>query len=220
MRVLSWNLLTWVGAGVDDICRLVEAHRPDLVLLQEATSSIDVLPDCLGGHYVRKPMSRRSHGLAAWSPHPFIPVSIILPSATRFDLPVPVFRLMAPRLALVVELDGYEIANVHLDHGQLANRRQLGHLLESRPGLDAVIGDYNALGMTRLPGFRDVGPRRATHLAYGVVPVRIDRCLVRGLHATNVAVLARGASDHRPILIDLARSRMVTDKNSARSHLR
>ena len=220
MRVLSWNLLTKVGAGAIDICRLVELHRPDLVMLQEATSDIDPLPDHLGGHYVRKPMSRRSHGLAAWSPHPFVSTSVTLPSATRFDLPVPVFRLVAPRLALVVELDGFEIANVHLDHGQLANRRQLGQLLESRPRLDAVIGDYNALGMTSLPGFRDVGPRRATHLAYGVVPVRIDRCLVRGLDATDAAALARGASDHRPILVDLVRSRMVTDRSPARSHLR
>ena len=34
MRVLSWNLLKANGAGVADIARLVERHRPDLVLMQ------------------------------------------------------------------------------------------------------------------------------------------------------------------------------------------
>lgn len=208
MRVLSWNLLARVGAGVNDIRQLVAAHRPDLVLMQEATSAIDPLPHELGGHYRREPMQWRSHGLAAWSPHPFISVTVALPVATRLDLPVPVLRLVAPRLALIVCLDGIEIANVHLDHGQLANRRQLRQLLGGRPMLDAVIGDFNALGRAGLPGFSDVGPRRATHRAYGLVPLRLDRCLVRGLDGTGAAALARDRSDHRPILIDLLRSRI------------
>ncbi len=208
MRVLSWNLLRRRGAGVEDIRRLVEAHRPDLVLLQEATPGIDALPGALGGHYARREMEGRGHGPAAWSLRPFTAEPVPLPPATRLDFPVPVRRRLTRRIALIVRLDGVEaadlrIANVHLDHGQFANRRQLRHLLDQCPRLHAVVGDYNALGAVRLPGFADVGPRRATHRAKGVVPLRLDRCLVRGLRGAGATALAYGASDHRPILVDL-----------------
>ena len=203
MRVLSWNLLRRRGAGVEDIRRLVEAHRPDLVLLQEATARIDALPHRLGGSYARHEMEGRGHGLAAWSLRPFTAEPVPLPPATRLDFPVPVRRRLTRRIALVVRLEGAEVANVHLDHGQRANRRALRHLLDRCPRLDAVIGDYNALGPARLPGFADVGPRRATHRAKGIVPLRLDRCLARGLRGEGAAALAYGPSDHRPILIDL-----------------
>ena len=202
MRILSWNLLRRTGAGVEDVRGLVERHRPDLVLMQEATAPLDALPGALGGCYHRAAMPRRAHGPAAWSPHPFTATELALPVATRLDLPVPL-RMLAPRLALVVRLDGRELACVHLDHGQRANRRQLRHLLASRPALDAVLGDFNALGDTPLPGFADVGPRRATHRAYGLLPLRLDRCLARGLRAVRAEALGYGASDHRPILVEL-----------------
>lgn len=66
-----------------------------------------------------------------------------------------------------------------------------------------MIGDFNALGTLSLPGFADVGPRCATHRVKGLVPLRLDRCLIRGLRCTNSALLAYGKSDHRPILMDL-----------------
>jgi len=208
MRVLSWNLLKRSGASAADIGRLVERHRPDLVLLQEATQTIDALPGLVGGHYVRRAMDGRNHGPAAWSAQPFEAATTALPPATRLDLPVPIFRATAFRVALVIRLGSLEVANVHLDHGQLANRRQLRHLLDSHKRLDMVIGDYNALGTTALPGFTDVGPRRATHWAYGFVPLRLDRCLVRGLSCTAATALDYGRSDHRPILIEL-----ISDRN-------
>ena len=203
MRVLSWNLLRTGGARVPEVARLAERHRPDLLLLQEATAAIDALPGLLGGHFVREAMPGRDHGPAAWSPSPFEAATMALPCAGRLDLPVPIFRAVLPRLALVVRQDGVQAANVHLDHGQRANRRQLRHLLDHLPGLDLLVGDFNALGPTRLAGFRDVGPRRATHRAYGLVPLRLDRCLVRGLRCTATTALAFGSSDHRPILIEL-----------------
>ncbi len=56
---------------------------------------------------------------------------------------------------------------------------------------------------TLLPGFRDVGPREPTHVARNIVPVRLDRCLVRGLSCADARALERGASDHRPIALEL-----------------
>jgi endonuclease/exonuclease/phosphatase (EEP) superfamily protein YafD len=54
-----------------------------------------------------------------------------------------------------------------------------------------------------LPGFRDVGPRVHTHVAGDVVPLRIDRCLVRGLTCLEARALLRESSDHRPIVVRL-----------------
>ena len=203
MRVLSWNLLKTDGAGVSDVARLVERHRPDLLLLQEATEGIDALAGLLGGHFAREAMPGRNHGPAAWSPLPFEASTVALPCADRLDLPAPIFRAVLPRLALVVRQGALQVANVHLDHGQRANRRQLRHLQDHLLRLDMVVGDFNALGPTRLAGFRDVGPRHTTHRAYGLVPVRLDRCLVRGLRCTAATALGFGRSDHRPILIEL-----------------
>jgi endonuclease/exonuclease/phosphatase (EEP) superfamily protein YafD len=203
MRILSWNLLKTADASVTDIGRLVERHRPDLVVLQEATEPIDALPELIGGRYVRRTMDQRNHGPAAWSSRPFATATEALPPATRLDLRVPVFRAVSARITLVIRLGSLEVANVHLDHGQWTNRRQLRHLLDGHKQLDIVIGDYNALGAVTLPGFADVGPRRTTHRAYGVVPLRLDRCPMRGLSCTAATALDYGNSDHRPILIEL-----------------
>ena len=77
LRVISWNLLRRVGAGAEDVARLVQTHRPDLLLLQECTEDIACLPSLVGGHFFRHPMQARIYGLAAWSPHPFPPSTAI-----------------------------------------------------------------------------------------------------------------------------------------------
>ena len=203
-RLLSWNLLHGSGAETDDVARLVEEHKPDVVLIQEAGTRLDTLQARLGGHYARRQMGHREHGPAVWSSHQLEDLeTIALPRATRFDFPVPIFRTVADRLALLVRVNDICFANVHLDHGQIANRRQIRHLVTTRGAIDVVAGDFNALGTTRVAGFEDVGPRTATHIAKGIVPVRIDRCLTRNIKAIRAEALARGKSDHRPILMDL-----------------
>jgi endonuclease/exonuclease/phosphatase family metal-dependent hydrolase len=54
-----------------------------------------------------------------------------------------------------------------------------------------------------LPGFHDVGPRQATHVMGNIVPIRIDRCLVRGMSCGAAQVLPRHSSDHCPIVVHL-----------------
>ena len=204
MKLLSWNLLHGPGADMDDVARLVEEHDPDLLLMQEAGPKLDGLKARLGGSYERCQMGQRGHGPAAWSRHEFEDLEIVaLPQATRVDLPVAIFRSLADRAALVVRVKDICFANVHLDHGQIANRRQIRHLVAVRAGSDVIAGDFNAFGSTRLPGFEDVGPRATTHFAKGVVPLRIDRCLARNMVAARADALARGKSDHKPILVDL-----------------
>ena len=71
------------------------------------------------------------------------------------------------------------------------------------PPCGAVLGDFNLVGPVLLRGFRDVGPRWPTHRMGRVVPLRIDRCLVRGLACEGARVLPRRGSDHRPISVHL-----------------
>jgi endonuclease/exonuclease/phosphatase (EEP) superfamily protein YafD len=197
VKVISWNLLRRTGAAVEDVARLVEQEAPDLLLMQEATVEMEALPTLTGGYFHWEPLPGRSHGLGAWSPHPLPP---------PLQLPLPVSRMpgrVPPRLAQLLRIGSITFANVHLSHGQLLNRWQLLRIARALEGPAAVIGDYNAVGPTVLPGFRDVGPREPTHVAQSVVPFRLDRCLVRGLHCAEARALARGPSDHRPIVLEL-----------------
>jgi endonuclease/exonuclease/phosphatase family metal-dependent hydrolase len=194
LKIISWNLLRLTGATPEDVARLIGRYRPDILLMQEATASIDSLAEQVGGSYWRTPMPGRIHGLALWSPHPLPdpPMVLPLPAGSLFE-----------RVCQVVELDGVGIANVHLSHGQVLNRRQLRRIARVLPARAAVLGDYNLVGPALLPGFEDVGPRHPTHVMAEIMPLRIDRCLVRELTCLHAAVLPRRRSDHRPIVVTL-----------------
>ena len=197
-RVASWNLLRRVGAEAQDVARLIHAHRPDLLLLQEATEEINTLPELVGGHFFRHPMQKRIYGLAAWSPHPF-------PLTSALRLPMSVLPGRVPRrIAQIVKFQGISFANVHLSHGQFLNRFQLHHIAYALEGPAAIIGDFNAVGPIRVPEFRDVGPRQRTHRASNIVALRLDRCLTRDVDCFGAQVLDKGPSDHHPILLELA----------------
>jgi exonuclease III len=198
VRIISWNLLRLEGAAVDDVAALLERERPDLLLMQEATQHLDTLPARVPGHYHRLPWPGRIHGLAAWSRHHFAAPQV---------LPLPASPLpgrLPRRRTQIVQVGDVTFANVHLSHGQLLNRRQLLRIaaaLRGRPS--AIIGDYNAVGPSLIPGFADVGPREPTHFGGDVVPFRLDRCLVHRLVCTFTGTLDFGPSDHRPIVLDL-----------------
>ena len=193
-KIVSWNLLRRTGAAVDDVAALVAQEAPDLMLMQEATRAIGFLRDRIGGFYAWAPLPGRIHGLAMWSPTPFptAPRVVRLPSGA-----------LVHRVCQVLDLGAFGVANVHLSHGQMLNRRQLRRIVTGLPPRAAVLGDYNIVGPALVPGFRDVGPRQPTHAMVDVLPLRLDRCLVRGLVCHERAVLPRGASDHRPIVVHL-----------------
>ena len=195
VKIVSWNLLRLTGASIDDVARLIDREQPDLMLMQEATVAFDALTGRIGGHYARAPLPGRIHGLAMWSPIPIVhpPRIVALQRGSMFD-----------RVCQTLDLGDFAVANVHLSHGQVLNRRQLRRIAEVLPHRAAVLGDYNLLGPALLPGFRDVGPRRHTHVMGDLVPIRIDRCLVRGLTCTETDVLPRERSDHHPIVVRLS----------------
>ena len=194
MKIVSWNLLRKTGASIEDVIRLIQSKQPDLMLMQEATREIDHLPERIGGYYARSPLPGRIHGVACWSPLPFhSPPSVwaLQPGA------------LIRRVCQVVEYGGFSVANVHLSHGQVLNRRQLRLIAERLPARGAVLGDYNLVGPALLPGFRDVGPREPTHRMVDMVPIRLDRCLVRGMECQHAEILPHRASDHHPIMVIL-----------------
>jgi len=197
LKIISWNLLRLTGAGVADVAALIGRHRPDLLLLQEATEELAELPSRVGGCFFREPMDGRIYGLAVWSPHPLERPRV---------LPLPVSQVpgrVPPRIAQIVELGEATFANVHLSHGQLLNRWQLQRVANALEGPAAIIGDYNAVGPIKLGGFKDVGPRQPTHSRNNIIAFRLDRCMARGLRCSSARVLARGPSDHHPIRLDL-----------------
>lgn len=198
MKIISWNLLRLTGAAVEDVAALAKREKPDVLLMQEATKHMEVLPSLLGGHFHRLSWLGRIHGLAVWSPHHFGPPRALSLPASRLPGRLP------RRRAQIVQVGELTLANVHLSHGQLLNRRQLARIasaLRGRPS--AIIGDYNIVGPVLLPGFADVGPREPTHFASNVVPFRLDRCLVHGLACRMADALDFGPSDHRPIRLEL-----------------
>jgi len=194
IKLISWNLLRLTGASLDDVVRLIRREQPDLLLMQEATREMDGLTARVGGQYQRNLLPGRIHGLAVWSP--------VLLSKSPVVLPLQA-GAMFQRICQIVELDSITIANVHLSHGQILNRRQLRRIAKVLPYRAAVVGDYNLIGPALLPGFRDAGPREPTHVAGDVVPLRIDRCLLRGVTCLDTRALLREASDHRPIVVNL-----------------
>ncbi len=193
-RIISWNLLHTTGARLEAVAALALRHQPDLLLMQEATAEIDHLPQRLGGHYARLALPGRHHGLAAWSPQPLHrpAVSLVLQRG-----------LIVRRVCQLIDLGALTVANVHLSHGQMLNRRQLRRIAAALPESAAILGDCNMVGAPFLPGFRDVGARVATHRMQNMIPLRLDRCFTRGLACTAAEVLDQGASDHRPLKVTL-----------------
>ena len=193
--IISWNLLHRSGATLEQVKRLISRHHPDLFLMQEATALIDQIPLDMGGYYVRNALPGRTHGLAAWSPKPFHAPATTLPLQSG---------LIVKRISQIINMGDYVVANVHLSHGQVLNRRQLRRLAKTLPYCAVIMGDCNLLGPSLLAGFADVGPRHRTHYLDTVESFRLDRCFVRGLWCDTADVLDRGNSDHRPIMVQLS----------------
>ena len=202
LTIISWNLLHRSGAMVDDIAALIEQERPDVFLMQEATPLVESLPKLVGGRLYEQPWPGRRHGLAAWS-------RANLTNLGPLELPASKMPGRLPtRFAQLLKIKDTTIANVHLSHGQILNRRQLRLIARSTAGSTAIIGDYNSVGPTQLRGFSDVGPRGSTHRAQEIVPFRLDRCMVRDLACMRSRTLKRGPSDHRPIRLEFIRPKI------------
>ncbi len=194
MKIISWNLLHRRGAGIAQLETLIARHAPDLLLMQEATASIDNLAKAAGGHVERIALPGRLHGLAAWSATPWPSPGISLKLQRGI-----IFR----RVAQIITLPELTVANVHLSHGQLLNRYQLHQIATVLPKHAAILGDCNLVGTPALAGFTDAGPRRPTHKSARLIPLRLDRCFIKGLRCLSAQALDYDISDHKPIMVEL-----------------
>ncbi len=179
------------------MAKLIEQEKPDLFLLQEAVSGISKLPGIVGGNFYTQPWKGKTYALGAW---------LARGEVKTGSLELPFSKVpgkFPPRQAQILKFPQFSIVNVHLSHGQLLNRRQIRHIGKSIFGPVAIIGDFNAVGPIVLKGFKDVGPRRITHMAKKLMPFRLDRVLVRDLAWSGARTLKRGPSDHRPIIINI-----------------
>jgi endonuclease/exonuclease/phosphatase family metal-dependent hydrolase len=194
VKIISWNLRHSIGAGVEQVAALYALHRPDVMLMQEATTPIDTLPARIGGHYARVVLPGRHHGLAAWS--------LLPPDSPASALPLQ-RGVLVRRVCQILDFGVFAIANVHLSHGQVLNRWQLRQIARVLPLRAAIIGDCNMVGAPLLRGFIDAGLRQPTHRSARLVPLRLDRCFIRGLDCINAEILPRGQSDHKPLLLEI-----------------
>lgn len=199
LRLVSWNLFHEDGATLEDIRLLLRMTQPDILLMQEARVLMDRLPDLVGGYYSRVALPGRVHGTACWSRLPFSTAPQLYP------LPP---GLIIQRSAQLMTFEGrfgpFSIANVHLSHGQLLNRRQLRLIGDHQHHRAVIMGDFNIVGPALLPTFHDVGPRETTHHMLNYVPFRLDRCLVRGFTPLKTRAYPRFGSDHHPISVHLS----------------
>lgn len=197
LRLISWNLYYRRGAAAADIAALIEQYRPDIFLMQEALDGVDSLPRLVAGQFHSLPWMGKRYGLAAWLPVAGAEIGTIDLPYSRLPVSFP------PRKAQIIHFGGLSFANVHLSHGQFLNRRQLRRIARKVHGRLAIVGDFNIVGPIVMHGFADIGPRGTTHYAQKMLPLRLDRCIARGLDCAHAEILDRGPSDHRPILIDL-----------------
>ena len=195
VKVISWNLLRLTGAAVEDVAALVRCEQPDLLLMQEATDTMDASPLLVGGYSGASPppseFTGSRHGALSRSRiirscrYPFLAdAGYGYPRGSRNCSGLG----MSPMPTSIYRMGSCSIACSYC--------RSLPLLKALRP----VIGDHDAVGPTQLKaGFRDVGPREPTLVARNIVPFRLDRCLVRGLRCAAARTLARGPSDHCPV---------------------
>ncbi len=105
MKIISWNLLHRGGATLEQVEQLIQREQPDLLLMQETTARIDLLPSRIGGHYARHPLPERVHGLAAWSPAPMHQPSVSIQLQPG---------MIVERICQIIDLGVFSVANVHL----------------------------------------------------------------------------------------------------------
>lgn len=228
LRIASFN--TFVQAeGEQHVFDLVAAVEPDVLVLQEVfpprQEQLEArLADTLPHHHVEQ--SQGVGGVGVWSRHPITDVRLVDEasdvSRTTFVVTLEVdgrpVQVVPAHLISPCPTCGPSILE-RLELEREVRRAEIGNVLDAlEPGVATVVaGDLNSnersVAYRRLTraGFRD--PQREVGDGMGFtwpadrrLPafVRIDWILVRDLEPVAAWVGDAGASDHRPVIVDLA----------------
>ena len=225
-RVLVYNIHAGKdAAGVQNLERvadLIRTTKADLVLLQEVdrrttrSGGVDQLAELMrmtGLHGVfgkSLDFQGGEYGIATLSRWP-IPSSRIVP--LRTDPPaVRSGGSIEPRIALVVETNGMQILNTHLDASRDDNYRmqEIEQVVAATSGFAG--GDFNAEPDSRVyarmmqagvrDAFADCGEGEALTFPAHQPVKRIDYLFLK-TRCRSARVIDTQASDHRPLLVEL-----------------
>lgn len=224
LRLMTYNLHFGFDVqqtpSLDRIADTIAAASPDVVVLQEVMrgGSLAVQHDALGWlagrlgmRYAFSPTIGDFFGNAVLTRLPIAEVermSFARPSALRHS----------PRGALLVRTAGVTIVVTHLDEyddadGDAVRQDEVRALLERWGGRGAPLllaGDFNAvpesrpIAMISAAGFRDLAASSGPTIPSDDPNRRIDYVFGIGVTASGASVPASTASDHRPVVVDLA----------------
>ncbi|AMM22187.1 hypothetical protein AX769_02165 [Frondihabitans sp. PAMC 28766] len=214
--LVSYNL--WHNKAASELSSLVETAKADLLCLQEATTTD--LPDTIGGLHRVVATGANRLGLALYARddrfevHETRTVSLGKSMHDRVMSPT-AERLVAARLVDRVTAKQFVVASFHaapLSARNSVRRTQIraahGHLDALGAGMPQImIGDYNypwfASGLARMlraTGHTLTRPTTGTYRNYGVVRGKFDLATSIGATLGELRALAKGASDHFPIV--------------------
>ena len=204
--------------SLDDIARTIAGASPDVVVLQEVMrggslaaqhDALGWLAARLGMTYVFAPTVGDAFGNAVLTRLPVEHVERI-----SFVRPAPLRH--SPRGAVLVRIAGINVIDTHLDEyvdaaSEAVREDQLRVILREWGQLRPVViaGDLNAvpgsaaIALLVQAGFDDLGAPDLTSPA-ARPDKRIDHVFAIGVRSVGSRTLASRASDHLPIVVDLA----------------
>jgi endonuclease/exonuclease/phosphatase family metal-dependent hydrolase len=226
LRLMTYNVHQGFDEGnvpgLDGLVATIAAEAPDVAVLQEVTRGwmitqqhdvLTVLAERLGMQYAFGPTIGETYGNAVLSRLPVTDVRTV-------SYPRQAALRHQPRGALLFRVADVLVIATHLDHIAGASDVRQGQvrvLLDawagSRPAI--VAGDLNALPgspemrMLADAGFRDLasaaGADQPTSPARDPVN-RVDYIWGIGVSGSQVHTVVSTASDHRPVVVNIAKS--------------
>ena len=223
LRLVTFNIKHASESSLADVASLIRSLDPDVVALQEvdkdATRSNVVYQSYRLGQLTGMASSFRSslqledggdYGLALLSRHPIVASSKLFLGDSGEPRTVTTWTV-------VVDGEELKIANTHLSPNEGERVEQVADLSPELADLQplAVLGDFNeAGGAATFDAIVDLG-YADSHMEAGAGPGdtfpaglpnrRIDHVYIRSdVEVLNSQVVESEASDHRPVVVDIA----------------
>ena len=237
MRILSYNIHKGIGGrdrryDLQRVIDVIDAQEPDVICLQEVDRNVrrsgyDDQPAILAEHFRAQGVAfQLNHRVGQGGYGNLVLSRWPLSWHSDVSLKLKWRKSRAAIVAVVQSPDGpVKVVNQHLGLAETERRWQIRELLESEPLLrednlpTAIVGDFNDWRDTlhrlelQAAGFlQATAPPRSFRSFPAFMPAgALDKAFVRGLEVAVAHVirdgLARVASDHLPLVVDLSSAR-------------